>query len=81
MPTKNENETDTLGQDEPNSAPATQCTSNQSPSPANHCIANQLPAAANLDDQRENKKEKGQCSIRREQQKPEKEQCQKRNVF
>ena len=31
--TQNEDETNTLGQDEPNSAPATQRTSNQSPSP------------------------------------------------
>ena len=30
---------------------------------------------AKLDDQRQNEKEKGQCSIRREQHKPEKEQC------
>ena len=31
---QNEDETDTLGQDEPNSTPATQRISNQSPSPA-----------------------------------------------
>ena len=33
--TQNEDETDTLGQNQPTSAPATQRTSNQSPSPAN----------------------------------------------
>ena len=30
---------------------------------------------AKLDDQRQNEKEKGQCSIQREQHKPEKRQC------
>ena len=38
--TQNEDETDTLGQDEPNSALATQGTSNQSPSPASQGTAN-----------------------------------------
>ena len=46
LPTQNENEIDTSGQDEPNSAPATQRTSNQSPSPASQCTANQSPVAA-----------------------------------
>ena len=39
LSTQNENETNTLGQDEPNSAFVTQRTSNQSPSPANHSPA------------------------------------------
>ena len=107
MSTQNEDETDTLGQDEPNSAPSTkrisnqspspvtQRTSNQSPSPANQCTANQSHAAATqrtsdqsskssppssvtlpentkLDNQRQSEKEKDQCSIQREQHKPEK---------
>ena len=45
--TKNEDETETLGQDEPNSAPVTQHTSNQSPSPATHHTSNQSPSPAN----------------------------------
>ena len=40
LSTQIEDETNTLGQDEPNSAPATQLTSNQSPSPANQRIVN-----------------------------------------
>ena len=44
--TQNEDETDTLGQDEPNSAPATQCTFNQSPSSAPQRISNQSPSPA-----------------------------------
>ena len=39
-------ERDTLGQDEPNSAPATQRTSTETPSPANQRTSNQSPAAA-----------------------------------
>ena len=58
--TQNEDETNNLGQDEPNSAPATQRTSsqspsaatqhnsNQSPSPANQRTSNQWPGAATL---------------------------------
>ena len=46
LPTQNENETNTLSQDEPNSAAATERTSNQSPSPANQHTANQSPVAA-----------------------------------
>ena len=42
---QNKNETDTLGQDKPNSAPATQRNSHQSPSPANQHTANQSSAA------------------------------------
>ena len=42
--TQNEDESDTLVQDEPNSAPATECTSNQSPSRANQRTSNQSPA-------------------------------------
>ena len=45
--TKNEDETDTLGQDEPNSAPATQRTSNQSLSPATQLISDQSPCPVN----------------------------------
>ena len=44
--TQNEDETDTLGQDEPNSALATQGTSNQSPSPASQGTSNQSPSPA-----------------------------------
>ena len=44
--TQNEDETDNLGQDEPNSAPATQHTSNQSPSPATQHTSNQSPSPA-----------------------------------
>ena len=40
LSTQNEDETNTIGQDEPNSAPATQRTSNQSPSPANQGTVN-----------------------------------------
>ena len=46
LSTQNKNETGTLGHDEPNSAPATQCSSNQSPSRAIHRTANQSPTAA-----------------------------------
>ena len=46
LSTQNEDKTDTLGQDESNSAPATQRTSNQSPSLANQCTANQSPVVA-----------------------------------
>ena len=46
LSTQNEDEIDSLSQDEPNSAPATQHTSNQSPSPANQRTANQSSAAA-----------------------------------
>ena len=46
LSTQNEDKTDTLGQDEPNSAPATQHTFNQSPSLANQHTPNQSPAAA-----------------------------------
>ena len=46
LSTQNKGETDTLGQDEPNSAPATHCTSNQSSSPTKQRTANQSPAAA-----------------------------------
>ena len=35
LSTQNEDETNTLGQNQPTSAPVTQRTSNQSPSPAN----------------------------------------------
>ena len=45
LSTQNEDETNTLGQDEPNSAPATQHTSNQSPSPVTQCTSNQSPPA------------------------------------
>ena len=44
--TQNEDETDNLDQDEPNSAPATQHTSNQSPSPATQHTSNQSPSPA-----------------------------------
>ena len=46
LSTQNEDETDTLGQDALNSAPATQRTSNQSPSPVNQRTSNQPPTAA-----------------------------------
>ena len=127
LSTQNEDETDTLGQDEPNFAvvtqltskqspsPASQRTSNQSPFPANQRTVNQSPAAATqytanqsptdvvtrctsnqsskstslptvtlprnqeteakLNDQRQNKKGKGQCFIRQEKHKPQKGQC------
>ena len=125
LSTQNEDETDTLGQDEPNSAPATHRISSQSTSPVNQRTTSQSPAAATqrisnqstaaatqrtadqspaavtrhtsdqsskstpppivtqsknnkkrkLDDQRKNEKEKGQCSIRREQHKPKIGQC------
>ena len=39
-------EIDTLGEDEPTSAPATQRTSNRSPSPATHRTSNQSPSTA-----------------------------------
>ena len=45
MFTQNEDESDTLVQDETNSGPATECTSNQSPSRANQRTSNQSPAA------------------------------------
>ena len=104
LSTQNEDETDTLDQDELNSAPATQRTSNQSTSPGNQCSAishlllplNILPIShlllllldvlpishpnlflllwllypktpsngSKLNDQRQNKREKGQYSIR-----------------
>ena len=41
---QNEDETDTLGQDEPNSAPAPQRTPNQSPSPATQCTSSHSPS-------------------------------------
>ena len=41
--TQNKDETDNLGQDEPNSAPATQRTSNQSPSATTQHNSNQPP--------------------------------------
>ena len=44
--TQNEDETDNLGQDQPNSAPATQHTSNQSPYPATQRTSNQSPSPA-----------------------------------
>ena len=44
--TQNEDETDTLGQDEPNRAPATQCTFNQSPSSAPQRTSNQSRSPA-----------------------------------
>ena len=43
---QSKDETGTLGQDEPNSAPTTQRTSNQSPAPAGQRTFNQSPAAA-----------------------------------
>ena len=46
LPTQTEDEIDPSGQDEPNSAPATQRTSNQSPSPANQRTSNQSPSPA-----------------------------------
>ena len=46
MSTQSKDESDSLGQDEPISAPAFQCTSNRSPSPATQRTANQSPAAA-----------------------------------
>ena len=51
--TQNEDETDRLGQDEPNSAPAIQRTSNQSPSPAPQCTSNQShsPASQRISNQ------------------------------
>ena len=44
---QNEDETDTLGQDELNSIPASQRISNQSPSPATQRTSNQSPSPAN----------------------------------
>ena len=46
LSTQNEDETDILCQDEPNCAPATQRTSNQSPSPATQCTSNWSPSPA-----------------------------------
>ena len=46
LSTQNDDETNTLGQDEPNYGPATQRTSNQSPAAATKCTSNQSPAAA-----------------------------------
>ena len=43
LSTQNEDATNNLGQDEPNSAPATQRTSNQSPSAATQHNSNQPP--------------------------------------
>ena len=42
--TQNEDETNRLGQDKPNSAPPTQRTSNQSPFPATQRASNQSPS-------------------------------------
>ena len=47
LSTQNEDETDTLVQDEPNSAPATQRTSNQSPSPTTQRTFDQSSSPAN----------------------------------
>ena len=47
LSTQNEDETYTLGQDEPNSASATQRNSNQSPFPSNQCTSNQSNSPAN----------------------------------
>ena len=47
LPIQNEVETDTLGQNELNSAPATQRSSNQSPSPTNQRTSNKSPSPAN----------------------------------
>ena len=47
LSTQNKDEIDTLGQDKPTSAPATQRISNQSPSPANQRTSNQSPSPAN----------------------------------
>ena len=47
LPTQKEDETNTLGQDEPNSAPTIQLTSIQSPSPATQRTSNQPPSPAN----------------------------------
>ena len=47
LSTQNKDETDTLVQDEPNSAPATQRTSNQSPSPTTQRTFDQSPSPAN----------------------------------
>ena len=44
--TQNEDETKRLGQDEPNSAPSTQRTSNQSPFPVTQRASNQSPSPA-----------------------------------
>ena len=46
MSAQNEDETNNLGQDEPNSSPATPPTSNQSYSPATQRTANKSPAAS-----------------------------------
>ena len=48
LPTLKEDESNTLGQYEPNYVPTTQRTSNQSPSPANQRTSNQSPSPANL---------------------------------
>ena len=45
LSTQKEDETDTFGQNEPNSAPATQRTFNQSPAAATQRIVDQSPAA------------------------------------
>ena len=47
LSTQNKDETDTLGQDERNSAPATQHTSNKLPSPATQRTSNEAPSSAN----------------------------------
>ena len=47
LSTQNEDETNTLGQDEPNSASTTQRTSNQSPSPDNQHTSNQSLSPVN----------------------------------
>ena len=45
VPTQNQDKNDALGQNEPNFAPATQRTCNQSHFPVNQCTSNQSPAA------------------------------------
>ena len=47
MSTQNKDETDTLDQDERNSAPPTQHTSNKLPSPATQRTSNEAPSSAN----------------------------------
>ena len=47
LSTQNEDENNNLGQDEPNSAPATQRTSSQSPSAATQHNSNQSPSPSN----------------------------------
>ena len=45
VPTQNQDKNDALGQNEPNFAPGTQRTCNQSHFPVNQCTSNQAPAA------------------------------------